>query len=240
MYDEIGLESEGPFGSMVYHSWEHTGEVPEAVRAFSVLLDKHVTMRLSPDGRILSITGAESIIDEMIRVLGLDANSASFDKVCKDLRNQFGNHALAEALSILFPHYPQRLIGRGDAWGDRSRLTCGLPMAVQNTWHVRSVHDSTVVLDAYGVIGPNLDVRITSMPGTELYYHLRGQKTGEYTIDGASGLVIDAVLHQQVEGVAVLSGMVAGQIQTVRWPLRVVETTTIKAGEIKDSTAPFH
>jgi hypothetical protein len=240
MYDEIGLESEGPFGSMAYRSWEHTGEVPGAVRAYSMFLDKHVTMKLSPDGRVLSVTGSESIIDEMIDALGLDVDSASLDRVRIDLRNQFGNRALAEALSVLFPHYPERSVGPGDAWGDRSRLTCGLPMAVRNAWHVRSVLDGTVVLDAYGMIGPNLDVRFTSMPGTEMYYSLRGQKTGEYTIDDASGLTIDAILQQQVEGVVVLSGMVAGQLQTARWPLRVVETTTIKTGEIKDSTVPLN
>jgi hypothetical protein len=225
---------------MGYHSWEHAGEVPEAARAFSVLLDKHVTMRLAPDGRVLSVTGAESIIDEMIDSLGVDSGSALLDKVRKDLRNQFGNRALVEALGVLFPCYPQRWIGQGDAWGDRSCLTCGLPMSVHNTWHVRSILDGIVVVDAYGIISPNLDVRFMSMPGIELYYQLRGQKTGEYTIDGASGLTIDAVLHQQVEGVVVLSGMVAGQVQTARWPLRVVETITIKTGEIKDSTAPLN
>lgn len=237
MYDEIGLESEGPFGSMVYHSWEYIGEVPEAVRAFSMLLGKHVTVRLSPEGKVLSVAGTESIINEMIIALGLDTDSASSDKAREDLRNQFGNQALAEALSILFPHYPLRSIGQGDAWGDRSRLTCGLPMSMRNSWHIRRFHDGIVVLDAYGIIEPNPDVRFMNMPGTELHYNLRGQKTGEYTVDGASGLTIKATLHQQVEGVVVLSGMVAGRPQTAQWPLRVIETTTIEAREIKDSAA---
>jgi hypothetical protein len=237
LFDEIGLESQGPFGPMSYRSWEHEGDVPQSVRAFTVLLDKRVTMRVSHDGRIISITGTDAIIDEMIAMLGVGNDTVMIEKARSDLRNQFGDEAMIESLQKVFPVYSEHPVGIGDAWGGETRFSKGLPMIVRNTWRVAAIQDRSMIIEAYGIIEPNLDVRFMNMPGAKMHYMLRGNKTGYYTIDVTSGWIMDAEVERGVQGVAIISSMISGQMQSAQWPLEVKEIVRVKRRSAVDSTA---
>lgn len=236
VFDEIGLESQGPFGSMIYRSWEHEGEIPQSVKPFTVLLGKHVAMKLSSEGRVLSISGTEAIIEEMIKVLGLEDDITMIENARKDLNNQFGNSAMIEALSKVFPVYPLRPISMGDAWGAEVRLSKGLPVILHNTWRANQVQDKEIILDAYGIIEPNPEVRFMNMPGTEMHYILRGQKNGRYTIDRETGWIKDGLVELYIEGVVAITGMVSGQMQSAQWPLQVTETIEIHSQQPQEDS----
>jgi len=232
IFDEIGLESQGPFGQMVYRSWEHEGEVPQSVRAFTTLLDKHVTMKVSSEGRVMSITGTDTIINDMIAALGLDSDTTMIESARRDLENQFGSKAMIENMGKIFPVYPLQSVGAGDAWGAEMRLSKGLPVIVHSTWHISDLQNGMMTLDAYGIIAPNSDVLFMNVPGARMHYKLHGHKRGRYTIDSKTGWIITGEIQQYTEGVAVITGLINGQAQSAQWPLHVTEKIQIETREL--------
>lgn len=228
IYSEVGLESFGPFGSVVYKSWDHEGEIPSVAQAFAVLQDKSIIMRLSPYGKVLGIAGTELIIDEMVAVFAMNNDSTYLAKARSDFRNQFGNKAVIEAMEKVFPVYPDRPVGIGDAWGTQIIVTRKLPMIINNSWHTQNLSDDVFTFNIYGIIETNPYVKLTDIPGADLMYKFRGTKEGVLLIDVSSGWMIEGAIDQYVEGMAVIKGVVEGQEQIAQWPLQVSETMRIE------------
>ncbi|GAI02294.1 unnamed protein product, partial [marine sediment metagenome] len=56
-HDKIGFMQDGPMGKIEYKSWEEQDEKPLITRGFATLIDQNYTIKMTPQGRILEISG---------------------------------------------------------------------------------------------------------------------------------------------------------------------------------------
>ena len=104
-YERIGFSQAGPFGTFEYRSWESPEEVPLAAQGFAILIGKSVVMELSPEGNVVSVTGIEAILNDMLESLEMTLDDNTRALLRDNFNRQFGQNAVKESMGRMFAFY---------------------------------------------------------------------------------------------------------------------------------------
>ncbi|MGB3340920.1 MAG: DUF6263 family protein [bacterium] len=229
VYERIGYMQEGPLGNIDYKSWEDNKEIPVLAQGFASLVDQGFTMEISPQGSVVSIKGADKIIDKMIKDMDLPASDEMTGEIKQSMQNQFGDAALMETMKSMFSIYPDRPVGVGDSWQAIWNMSKGFPMILNNTWKIKEMNDTEVVLDVYTKVESNKEAILTQMGGMEMSYDLSGEQSGSMVLDRTTGWCTKSQLDQIFEGTIRASGSMFGGQEGLEWPIKVAGTVTIES-----------
>jgi hypothetical protein len=232
-YERIGFSQQGPFGSFEYRSWESPDEVPLAAQGFAILVGKSIEMELSPDGKVIAVTGIEAILDDMLESLEMTLDDNTRTMLKDNFKRQFGQDAVRENMSRMFAFYPDKPVGPGDSWSSVVKLTTGIPLIVNNECRITEIKDGKILLAVKSEIEPNKDERITQMMGMEMFYDVHGKQEGTIVLDSISGWTLEGQLEQTFEGMVKITSPQAPE-QSMDRPMTVSSTitySTIEPGE---------
>ena len=234
VYERIGYMQDGPLGKIDYRSWEQNEEIPVLAQGFASLVDQGFTMEISSQGSVVGITGADKIIDKMIKDMDLPTSGGMTEGVKQSMQNQFGDAALKETMKSMFSIYPDKPVGVGDSWHATWSMTKGFPMILNNTWKIKAINDTEVVLDISTKVQSNKDAQLTQIGGMEMSYDLSGEQTGSMVLDRITGWCTRSQLDQEFEGTIRASGGMFGEQEGLEWPIKVVGTITIESSDEED------
>jgi hypothetical protein len=229
VYERIGYMQDGPLGNIDYKSWEDNKEIPLLARGFASLVDQGFTVEISPQGSVVSIKGTDKIIDKMIKDIDLPASDELSGEIRRSMQNQFGDAALMETMKSMFSIYPGRPVGVGDSWQAKWNMSKGFPMILNNTWKIKEMNDTEVLVDVHTKVESNKEAILTQMGGMKMSYDLSGEQSGSMVLDRTTGWCTKSQLDQTFEGtIRASGGMFTGQ-GGLEWPIKVVGSVTIES-----------
>lgn len=232
-YDKLAFIQEGPMGKIEYKSWEPFEEGPLMVQAFASLHGQSLAIELSPRGEVLRIKGADSIIENMMKLFDLPVDENMKRRVRDNLENSFGHVAIKETMEKMFIVFPGRPVNVGESWNATAYFYKGFPMVLKNTWKLRSVENSKVHIGIRSEIEPNTKAKLGQIEGIEMTYELSGSQDGLYVLDGLTGWCITSKINQDFSGIISVVTDQFGKIEKVEWPIEVKGTLMVESISIE-------
>ncbi len=222
-YDSIAFRQEGPMGVIEYDSDNPPPVVPPLARGFAGIVGMGFSMKVTPEGEVLEVDGAEEMLTEMLDQLELPQGPARAS-IKAILQKEFGDQALQELMNIALAIYPDRPVGIGDSWSRRMVISRGFPMVVENTWTLKSRKDGIAFIEISSEITPGPEGSSIGMGPMELNYEIRGTQTGTIELKEATGWIIRSEVTQSLSGEVRLK--TAPEAGGVSWPISVESTIT--------------
>jgi hypothetical protein len=155
---------------------------------FSGIRDKSFMMDLDKQGKVLSVTGFESIIRDMVSPLQLDENTRL--QVDASLKDQFNEESIKDQFTPFFQIFPGKEIRTGDSWQTSWKTGGRMPSSYMTNYTVRDIDGDHVDL-----------LSETKISSDKKEMRINGTQKGPLLIDSKTGLVIKADFNQEIEAV---------------------------------------
>ena len=183
-YDSVRFNEDAPMGKIAFDST--TGaEVPPLVRGMAALVGQGFTMRITPDGRVRSVTGADEIVAKAIEkhnVLSEPWKSS----MSTLLHDRFGNSAAQESMQGLFDVYPDKPVAVNERWTKKMELP---QFTAESFFRITERKDGILTIKTFYNITPNPDAAPIKMGLVSTKSEAVGKMEGTLTMEEATGIM---------------------------------------------------
>ena len=218
-YDSIRLNEEAPGGKVAYDS-TLGGEVQPLVRGLASLVGQSVTMRISPDGRVRSVTGADELVAK-----GIEKYNALSEpwrsSMSKILQDRFGNQPTSEMMQGLFGVYPEQPVAVGERWSRKFSMSIG---TAECFYKITDRKNGVLNIKTYATVTPDPDAPPIQMGLSLVKSELNGKQEGTLQLDEATGIPVGSKDTNSSSGNLVI---VQGGSE-IRIPSSSTSTTTVE------------
>ena len=160
--------------------------------AFSGIIGKKFTMKVTEAGKIEEVTGFEEMIRSMLG--NMAANEEMKNAMESSLKNQFNGDKIKEMFAPMFSAYPNKEVKVGDKWSNSYDLS-SQAVRFNSDYVVKSFQGDNIIVDVNSKIEPQGENQNPALSGMKM----GGTQTGTMTINAHSGLIVDAELTQNIE-----------------------------------------
>ncbi len=137
-------------------------------RMFAAMKGKSFSMKVSPDGEILSVEGFDKLGEEMVNDMGVPEQQK--DMFLQGFQSRFNSDMIRETFSQGFNFLPNKEVKPGDKWTKKMNIPIGETDAeINTTYTVKSISKNKVTIDALsnypnntGGLGDNLSRMIVN------------------------------------------------------------------------------
>ncbi len=157
---------------------------------FNALLDVPVEMELSKEGRILEVTGGDSLVARVVAQAGLEDG---FNKTVmqRTLEQEYGSRALAQSYEQMTFFYPGTPVSVGDQWENSYEGK----ISARNTWQLDSLNLERAVIRGTASLRMK-----TADPSSSM--DLEGTQKMTVTTDRRSGFLKEMQVENQASGIS--------------------------------------
>jgi hypothetical protein len=172
--------------------------------AFSGIIGKKFTMKVTEAGKIEEVTGFEEMLRSMLENMAV--NEEMKNSMSASLKNQFNGDKIKETFAPMFSVYPNKEVKVGDKWSNTYDLSS---QAVQckSEYVVKSFQGDNIVIDVTSQIEPHGKTDNPALSEMKM----SGTQSGLMTLNSKSGLVVDAELTQNLETAGTLKMKIIGK-----------------------------
>lgn len=161
-------------------------------KMFGSIIGKSFQAVIAPDGSVISVSGFNAIVEDLIKNMGDDSQSQMFEQA---LEQQFSDEAIKTMLEQYMKIYPGKTIKKGDSWIVKQNTDAmGMTMAVKSTYRLKSVDKKVALTDVTSTID-GMDGAIT------------GTQQGTVEFDVETGLVKMSIINQKMKGTMSANGI---------------------------------
>jgi len=225
-YESVSLHSDSPTGTVNYDSTQPAQPVPPMIGALAALVGQGYELRVSPDGRVIAVSGLEKLLAAILAKLNVPDGPAR-TAVEKTLRQELNEQNLQSNLQNIFAPFPGVPVAVGESWTRTGKLTLGIPLATESTYKFTGRQGQIATIEVSGTCSapPGASVDLGPM---KMIYELHGQLHGLMEIVEQTGWTRHSQTTQTLTGSA-----------TIRQPNGLVETVpvTIEARTQIEQTA---
>ncbi len=215
-YARIKSSQKLGFQSVEFDSDNPPDYLDQSTAGFKALIGSELNLKLSANGKVLSVDGFEEMLDKIVKELNIP-DTPQKTEVMANLRNQFGEEALRQSFEQMTAFYADKPIDIGEVWHNDISIESGFPMAIES--------DLTLASRENAVSEINIVSKLKSDPGSEgidmglftLYYAIDGEQKGLIKMDEASGLPIKSDIEQSFSGTVTVKN--AHDIEEQSWPI---------------------
>ena len=154
--------------------------------AFVKVVGKMFTMKVDPEGNILSVEGFDEIIKDIIDSAAVNEDMKLQMKV--SLQDQFNEQQLKDEFSQALMIFPNKNVVVGDSWQKEYQRGGKIPAQFSTIYTVSASDDNRITLDAKTTISP-----------VSKEMESKGRQTGTLLVDRKTGLVTSAQFKQQID-----------------------------------------
>lgn len=171
-------------------------------KALDTINGETFTARVSRQGEVLAVEGADAIADKLATACKPPAHIPA-DVMKERLKDEFGNEGVKEYLEGAFIKAPDKALNPGDTWQEtEDRQEKGLHS--EETYTVRERVGGSVALDlvAQYTMDASKMPGLGQMSGSGGNSELKGQGSGTIKVDDLTGWVLEGVSTGKVSGTA--------------------------------------
>lgn len=150
-------------------------------KVFGAIKGRKFDMKVSPEGKIVSVTGFETMASSIADSLGLDASERV--EMMKEFQSQFNEKEFRQSFERVWYIFPNKEVKVGDTWTKTTEMDGKLPGKYNSTYKVTDIEGDMVTLEE--------DSKIEGLK-TDDDVDLSGDITGTIVVDSRSGLVVSA------------------------------------------------
>jgi len=209
-YDSIRLSEDAPAGKIVYDSTS-TSEVPPLVRGIAALVGQSFTMRITPEGRVRSVSGADEIVAKAIEknnVLSEPWRSA----LSKQITDRFGNLPTSENMQGMFGVYPDKAVAIGERYSRKFQTAENI---IESFYKITDRKDGILTIKCYAKITPNPESPGIQIGLVQMKSEATGTEEGTLQIEEATGMILHISATSKSSGnLLVVSGAPEMRIPT--------------------------
>jgi hypothetical protein len=217
-YDSIRLTEDAPAGKVSFDS-ASTAEAPPLTRGIAALVGQSFIMRITPDGRVRSVTGADEIVAKAIEKHNVLSEpwKSSMSRIIQD---RFGDLQTSENMQGLFGIYPEKAVAVGERWSRKIEMIGNI---AECFFKITDRKAGVLTIKAYATIAPNPDAPPIQMGLAQVKSEATGTQEGTFRIDEATGMILNLKETNKSSGnLVVITGG-----PEVRIPTSVTGSTTI-------------
>ena len=217
-YDSIRLTEEAPAGKVSFDS-ASSAEAPPLTRGLAALVGQSFTMRITPDGRVRSVTGADEMVAKAIEKHNALSEpwKSSMSRIIQD---RFGNLPTSEGMQGLFGIYPEKAVAVGERWSRKLEMTGNI---AECFFKITDRKDGILTIKAYATIAPNPEAPPIQIGLFQAKSEATGTQEGTIQIEEATGMILNLKGTNKSSGNLVL---ITGGPE-IRIPISVTGSTTI-------------
>lgn len=194
-------------------------------RLFKAMTGKKFTIIMQPNGIISSISGLNSIFDEM--VANARVKNSEREILKKFLESQFGPEALKVSLALILPYYPSTPVQVNGTWTNRLYTNGFYNAHTDNYWKMTYGDKYTINLTNQAQFATDSSQIVDLGGGQKGYVDLTGTVQGQYMIDPSSGWPSMCITHTELKGNYVYINPANGQ-KKIQVPVRVVKDASFQ------------
>lgn len=172
--------------------------IPARFKPLYALVGKSFTMKITPKGKVLSVTGLSKALEGILKDSSLEGKAR--EQFLETMKKQFGDEAMKTMMEKALNIYPSHPVAIGDSWSKTVSVSQMVPLTMENTWTLKEVDDKTVTLDMASVIRPAEGKSTVNMSGLEVDVALQGTQSGVVVLDRKSGWTLSSNAIQSVYG----------------------------------------
>jgi hypothetical protein len=124
--NSVQFKVESPQGRLEWSSaaGQPSSPPPAAAAALSAFVGATISMKLSPEGRVLEVSGLDAIYDRMLTAMN-PPDEATKSMMKKVLSEQFGDNAINGMMQDISEAYLGRTVNVGDSWPVKMTIAMG-------------------------------------------------------------------------------------------------------------------
>jgi hypothetical protein len=207
---------------------------PAGAEGFAALIGQSYTIKVSPQGKVLEITGMEQLSEAVRQKApaadpsqGPDALSAFIDK-----------GAVKEMTENSMAVYPDKPVEPGDSW-TRTQLTSrGFAMITDSKWTLQKQEGGVATIATAGSVKVDPNGAPMQTQGMAMKMDLSGTQEGTIQMDEATGLIRSNRGHQQLKGQINVGASPEGPFNMMSIPMTIDTTFTIETSDKMWETKP--
>ena len=217
-YDSIRVSEDGPAGKVSFDS-ASTAEAPPLTQGMATLVGQSFIMRITPDGRVRSVTGADEMVAKAIEKHNALSEpwKSSMSRIIQD---RFGNLPASEGMQGLFGIYPEKAVAVGERWSRKFEMTSGIAACF---FKITDRKDGILTIKAYATIAPNPEAPPIQLGLAQVKPETTGTQEGTIRIEEATGMILNLKETNKSSGNLVL---ITGGPE-VRIPITLTGSTTV-------------
>lgn len=180
-----------PEVDLSYDSASASEEPPSEARPFAALVGQSYTMKVSPQGRVLELTGVEEMLEEAVAGLGSQGVQAAM--TAQLVRGLFGEEALKSGIEGTLGIYPPGPVRVGDSWQKDRSLSAPVPLSITSLYTLkkRSGGEATIAVEADVTAAPDSAPEEVQAP-----IKISGTQKGNMQVDEATGCISGGEVRQ--------------------------------------------
>lgn len=198
-YEWIQLQQNTPVGTVEYDSRNPPEDSDPLYQAFGNMVGKGFSMKVSPSGEVLEVTGVDTLLFGLIEDLGVEDETlrAQFEE---QIQEQFSEEALKEQMGNMIVDYPEGEVRIGDTWTASSQSTDLAPIAVETTYTLEAYEDGIATVRMVSTLNSDPETSVMDMGMFQIKYDLTGTQEGTVEVDIEIGLSVNSVITQEMSG----------------------------------------
>jgi len=225
-YHSILFRLTGPMGTIEYDSFNPPEVIHPMAMSFASFEGQSFLMMMSPDGRVKDVRGIDAMLTNMMEKLDMPEGPMKVATE-KNLREQFDEKSLKEAMENMTAIYPEESVAIGDSWKKRVVISKGFPVILDNTFTLKSIRDDVVILGIISKATPNLEADPIKMGPAKLRYDISGIQKGTVELDKNTGWIIRGKATQKFSGEVKIEGD-PQMPEGISWPISVDTVITME------------
>ena len=198
-FHAVKVRREAPEGTLVYDSSKPTKPAPIEIAGFAFLPGQSFTVKMTPMGRVLELSGLAAMFEKMAASDGLPAGALK-GQVIRAMKERFDDQALVEMLETTMGMYPTGPIGVGGSWQKIIARTKTPPVKMETRYTLKSRANGAATLAVDSKLQPNPDVGPIKTAGRELSYTFSGTRTGTLALNEKTGWITRGEVRQDLQG----------------------------------------
>ncbi|NVK26611.1 MAG: hypothetical protein HWE14_01140 [Flavobacteriia bacterium] len=197
--ERVTLESDGLAGEQSYDSDDPDEESFFFAMPAADMVEIDFTLSLEDNAKVVEMTGTDELASSIIAHLGA-FNSDDSEIALENLEESLTSESFLREYSPCLIEFPEEEVGVGDSWTEFVSATALNSFTVEETYTVKEITETEVVLQVRGKIRTLEDAEPSEMGWMKMKQNLRGSKAGTIRIDRAKGLVLSADFEQSLTG----------------------------------------
>ena len=223
-FKKVGFDTKSPQGNVSYDSDVKTEptDMGSAMmsKIFGSMIGQSFSMTVDKEGKVINLTGMETIFNNMIKNLGLDTIPGGAESIA-GFKEQFSDEQFKKNFGESFNILPTKGVKIGDTWDiTTSSDMMGMEMKSKNTYTLKGVEGDLAIVDVISDF--NMD-KENSGEGDDM--KMDGSQTGTLKIDINTGMAVEGDIKQTIN----TSQKMMGQ----EIPMKINGTVNITSKEIK-------
>lgn len=222
-YTSSRMKSAGAGQNVDFDSAKGGNAAPEAA-PYATIVGLSFTFKISPQGKVLSVSGADQIVETLIKAV--NAQEPLKTIIIQQVRLQFSEAALKEQIEAVYAIYPDRPVDNGDTWKRTTTMTSAFNATTENSFTLLEHVGGKATVAFKGTIDTK-DSKPIEMNLVKVTPQLTGTQTGIIVIDEATGLPSQSHAKMEMKGAMVADALGLPAPQTI--PMTISGTTTTEA-----------